>query len=231
MFLIDLEDASSGFSSGFLRWANRLRIARFRRGDHFGDQDVPLDQAVRQLIKGQTGRFPQGPIKLLTNLSCMGYCFNPISVYYCFAPSGGELEWVVLEVTNTPWGDRHCYVLDAARPASRGRGWSFTFGKELHVSPFIPMEMQYDCWVGQPGERLGLAIHVHKGAQPVLETSLALKRRPLDGPELFRCLVRHPAMAAEVTAKIHWQALKLWCKRVPLFSHPDHEDTGEAETS
>ena len=229
MFLVDLANPDQGFTSGFTRLASKLGLASFRRRDHFGNQDVPLNQAVRQLVKERTGHWPTGPISLLTNLSCLGYCFNPISVYYCFEPAGESLQWIVLEVTNTPWGEQHCYVLDATQPAARGRGWSFSFAKDLHVSPFMPMEMQYDCWVGQPGDRLGLAIHVHKGAEPVLETSLALKRRPLNGPELFRCLVRHPAMAAQVTARIHWQAIKLWCKRVPFFAHPD-DATGEAET-
>ena len=206
----------------------RLGLARFRRKDHFGPVTESLADSVRELIKRRTGATADGAVFLLTNLSSFGYCFNPICVYYCYNADNEDLRWVVLEVTNTPWSETTCYVLDCEQPQGRGRGLSFSFAKQMHVSPFIPMEMQYDCWVGNPGETLGLAIHVRKGDQPVLETSLALTRRPINGQEFRSCLIRHPAMALQVTMRIHWQALKLWCKRVPLFSHPEKIAGGAA---
>ena len=84
---------------------------RFRRSDYLGDPAVPLADAVRALVAERLGSAPQGPIRLLTHLRTFGHCFNPVSFYYCFAADGERLEAIVAEVTNTPWGERHAYVL------------------------------------------------------------------------------------------------------------------------
>jgi hypothetical protein len=84
----------------------RPALAWFRRRDHFGDPSLPLDVYVRDLAEQKTGRRPQGPIRLLTHLRYFGYCINPISIYYCFTPDGAEIDTLVAEVTNTPWGER-----------------------------------------------------------------------------------------------------------------------------
>lgn len=74
----------------------------------------PLDESVRSLVEFATGRRPEGPIRLLTQVRCFGYLMNPVSFYYCYSAGGERLETVVAEVNNTPWGERHCYVLDAS---------------------------------------------------------------------------------------------------------------------
>ena len=76
---------------------------------------MPLADAVRDLVEERTGARPAGPIRLLTHLRSFGHCFNPVSFYYCFDPAGERVEAVVAEVTNTPWGERHAYVLERAR--------------------------------------------------------------------------------------------------------------------
>jgi DUF1365 family protein len=86
-------------------------LARFRRRHYLGDEHVPLAQAVRNVVAADTGVRPSGPIRLLTNLSTFGHCFNPVSFYYCMDESAEQVQAVVAEVTNTPWGERHAYVL------------------------------------------------------------------------------------------------------------------------
>ena len=110
---------------------------RFRRRDYLGDPAVPLADAVRALVADRTGAAPDGPIRLLTNLRTLGRCFNPVSFYYCF-DRDERLEAVVAEVTNTPWGERHAYVLTGGGRVLRGE-----HKKAMRVSPFMGMEQRY----------------------------------------------------------------------------------------
>jgi DUF1365 family protein len=124
------------------------KLACVRRADHLGDR-APLDQAVRDLVAARTGRRPEGRIALLTQLRYLGYVFNPVSFFYCFDAAGASVEAIVAEVTNTPWLERHCYVLPR-----QGEALQFLTPKEFHVSPFQPMEQEYDWRFDEPGERL-----------------------------------------------------------------------------
>ena len=112
---LDLAELDSVFRGRWFWSACRRALARFRREDHVGPVDEPLDQTIRCLVKDETGAEPTGPIRLLTHLSYFGYCFNPVSFYYCYDSTGEEVETVVAEVSNTPWGERCCYVLPRDR--------------------------------------------------------------------------------------------------------------------
>src|SRR5210317_759703 len=110
MAFLDLDELGEVFKGRWLWSTRRMALVRFRRKDYLGDPDVSLDQAVRELVEERTGSRPQGPIRLLTNLTWFGYCFNPISVYYCYEKDRRTLDTIVAEVNNTPWGERSCYV-------------------------------------------------------------------------------------------------------------------------
>jgi DUF1365 family protein len=202
-------------------WSGRRRApAWFRRSDYLGDPALPLDEAVRELVALRTGARPTGPIRLLTHLRYFGYCMNPVSFYYCFAEAGGKLETIVAEITNTPWGERHQYVLDARGAGARIK--RFEFDKEFHVSPFLPMDMQYDWAFGEPRGRLFVTMRNFKDGRPVFDATLALTAEPVTGAALLRTLAGFPLMTLKVIAAIHWQALRLWIKRTPFYSHPRH---------
>lgn len=212
MLYLDLAELDTVFRGRWL-WSagRRWALARFRREDHFGDPARPLAECVRDLVEQETGRRPSGPIRLLTHLRYFGVCFNPLSVYYCFDPTGEHLETVVGEVTNLPWGERHCYVL--TQPRQR-------FSKQMHVSPFLPLDLDYAWYCNAPDERLSLHLNVLKEDDKVFDATLSLRRQPLSGPRLAQALLGFPLMTYQVVAAIHWEALRLWLKRVPLFDHP-----------
>ncbi|NJN63811.1 MAG: DUF1365 domain-containing protein [Acidobacteria bacterium] len=195
------------------------RPATFRRRDYLGDARVPLDTAVRALVLERLGREVSGPIRMLGHPRYFGYCFNPVTFYYCFDEAGEALDAIVAEITNTPWGERYSYVLDAAR-SPRRRFARFQLGKRFHVSPFLDMDFDYDWRFSRPGERLVVHMKNLKQGVPWFDATLALERKPITGVGLSRTLIRFPLMTATVIGAIHFEALRLWLKRTPFFPHP-----------
>ena len=219
---LDLDELPGLFARRWFWSVRRPAPVWFRRADFLGDPCVPLDQAVRDRIEAETGRRPNGPIRLLTHLRQFGWNFNPVSFYYVFDASGARLETIVAEITNTPWDERYAYVLqvaDAERVGAQGLRWQFD--KRFHVSPFLPMDMRYDWRFSEPGDTLSVHMENWKDGQPQFDATLTLRREPLDGKSLARALAAFPLITLKVSALIYWQALRLLLKRTPFFTHPD----------
>ncbi len=212
--LPDLFDGCPGWS------ARGPAPAWFRRGDFLGDPAVPLDEAVRRRVYEEHGRRPGGPIYLLANLRYFGFIMNPIACYYCFAEDGETLEYLVAEVTNTPWNERHSYVLKAP---PEGRWLRTEFDKAFHVSPFHPMSMRYHWHSNTPGRKLVLHLALSENGETVFDASLSLQHAEATRATLVRHLLRYPLMTAKVAGGIYWQALRLWLKGIPFYSHPKLE--------
>lgn len=218
LLYLDLDEIDEVFRGRWLWSASRPALARFRREDHLGDPRVPLARAVRDVVEERTGRRPAGPIRLLTHLRYAGYGMNPVSFHYCFEPNGRDLAAIVADVTNTPWRERHVYVLPVAAPARRLR---FASRKQFHVSPFHPMELDYRWSFLVPGASLHVRIETEDATRaPLFDAVLALRRREITTASLARVLVRHPLMTARVAAGIYWQALRLHRKGAPYHPHP-----------
>jgi hypothetical protein len=215
MAYLDLAELDEVFRGRWLWSAERPALAWFNRADYLGDAAVPLDEAVRERVRCETGVRPRGPIRLLTHLRMFGHCFNPVSFYYCFDALGERVETVLAEITNTPWRERHAYVL----PARDGE-LHFRFGKSFHVSPFMPMALEYDWRFGAPGRHLAVHMANHDSSGKVFDATLALERREIGAASLAGALARHPFMTLRVLGAIHLQALQLWAKRVPSYTHP-----------
>lgn len=186
-------------------------LARWRRNDFFGDPKVKLDLALRDLVEQQTGRRPRGPVRMLAQLRSFGHCFNPVCFYYCLDEAGHEIEALVAEVTNTPWGERHAYVI----PHGSGR-----FDKALHVSPFLDMDHLYTCRSTLPERNLSVRIANTQRDKTVFEAFLSLRRRELTPASLRRTTARYPFATLRVLGLIYMHAIGLRLAGVRTFKHP-----------
>ncbi|MBC8018505.1 MAG: DUF1365 domain-containing protein [Verrucomicrobia bacterium] len=218
---LDLAELENCFAERWFWSLERPNWASFRRSDHFRPATIPLDQAVRDEVGRQLGRRPNGPIRLLTHLRYLGYCFNPISIYYCFAADGHTLEAFLIEIHNTPWGEEYLRAFDAVNSPRDGQWYTFQLDKEFHVSPFMPMDISYDWRFSAPGEQLAVQMTSLRDGAEIFSASLNLQQQALSGGNLAGALLRWPFMTAKVIAAIYWQALRLKMKGVAYCPHPE----------
>jgi uncharacterized protein len=218
MMYLDLDELPGLFDGVPLWSARRPAPAWFRREDFLGDPSVPLRQAVLDEVERQGGRRPTGPVRLLANMRYLGHSFNPVSFYFCFAPDGERVDAVLAEVTNTPWGERHAYLLE--RGQADGKVLHDSFDKAFHVSPFIGMDHSYEWHVAEPGQTLQVHIENRSEGERAFDATLSLERREATPAALRRVLLRYPAMSLQVVARIYLNALRLKLKGAPYHPHP-----------
>jgi DUF1365 family protein len=209
LFYLDLDELPS-LLGGRLT-APGAGVLRFRRRDYLRPAWMPLDRAVRDTVQLKTGARPSGPIRVLTQLRSFGHYFNPVSFYYCLDASGEHVDAVVAEVTNTPWGERHAYVLPGGRAE---------LDKALHVSPFMGMDHRYTARACAPGERLAVHIESRRAGEVDFDATLALRRRELTRRSAAGLVARYPLANVRVLALIYGHAVGLKLAGAPVFGHP-----------
>ena len=227
MLYLDLDELETLFDKYWLWSARGRNFAWFNRADYSGPAEQPLAESIRQLVSDKTGSRPQGPIRLLTNLRYLFYKSNPVSFYYCFNQDGETVHSIVAEVTNTPWGERYCYVLseaDQQHPERADGCLHYKTNKRFTVSPFMPLDMYYGFQFTLPARQLGVKMQNYRQGERVFDVELALTAEPISSATLARQLLRLPLMTTKVTAAIYWQALKIWFKRVPFLGHAGEQN-------
>ncbi len=220
-YFLDLDEVSGIFNIPGLMGHNFPGILSFWRKKYFGDPKIPLKESIADLVFKETGKRPQGPIRLLTNISYFGFCFNPASFYYCYAQDGKTLETIVLEVTNTPWGERHQYVMKYDGVGKK----VFTHPKVFHVSPFMPMTIDYTWVFSSPSDHIYILMQNRYQGQKelIFDSTLEVKRIPLTRSSTFFSFIQFPFITFKTMLAIYYQALKLYfIKKIPFYDHPSN---------
>ncbi|WJG09957.1 DUF1365 domain-containing protein [Aliiglaciecola sp. LCG003] len=210
MFWLELDDVDNieqkvrGFST------SKFAPIQFRRSDFLGDPSLPLTECVIDKMSELAGQPLTGKVFLLSPLRTLGLYFSPVNFYYLRNP-GGSYSHLLAEVSNTPWNERHCYLVDLDSQHDSQ--------KEFHVSPFNPLDMQYKWNISQPLHSLTVSLACHQQTKHFV-AQLNLTRGELNSSSLRRVVLRIPSMAIKTVVGIYWQALKLFIKRMPIYSHP-----------
>ena len=220
MAYIDITSLQTTMKPSFLWNVGKPALASFRRKDYHGDPSISLESAVRKTLQDKTGKAFKGPIRLLTHLRYFGYCFNPVSFYYCFNETDEKVEAIMAEVTNTPWQERHAYVIDKQSQSKNKLNFTASLKKQLHVSPFWGMDHDYEMLFSLPEDSLNVHMKNYKNKEKVFDVTLSLKRSPFTNRTLLTALLRFPLLTLMVVYRIHWQALRLYIRKAPFFTHP-----------
>ena len=218
MACLDIDRLENAMSVAPFTSLNRPNIASFYDKDHFGDPRQPLRQRLNADAAANGITLPDGQILLLTNLRYLGYAFNPISLYYCHNRAG-QLEIVLAEVNNT-FGETKNYWLTTLNQLPASNALKYRCPKEMHVSPFNKMELDYEFVLTEPGETLVAHMNTLDEGRHFFDATLTLNREPWSAGNLAKALARFPWMTAKVIGAIHWEALRLWLKKVPVYTHP-----------
>ncbi|NMG75960.1 DUF1365 family protein [Aromatoleum diolicum] len=198
---------------------DRANVFSFRTADHGPRDGSALLRWLRELLaRHGLAHVADGEVVLQTMPRVFGFVFNPVSFWFCH-DRNGALRVVLAEVNNT-FGEHHNYLVhhDDLRPIAPGD--ELVARKVFHVSPFFPVRGEYRFrFAGQASTHVAI-IDYWDGDVRQLSTSVGGVARTLDGPAMARWLLRYPFMTLGVVTRIHWQALRLWTKKVGFFRKP-----------
>ena len=215
MILLDLDEVEAFFAKSKLWVMEKFGWVSFKRKDYLPDDNPTVKEAVLQTVEDQTGIRPEGPVLMLTNLRYFGLQFNPATFFYCLDRDGETLTHMVIEVHNTPWNERHRYVL----PAEGAEKNKAEFKKAFHVSPFNPMDMTYASVFTYADQKISTSIENHKDDELHFKASLNLKREASTPESISRFARTAWKLPLMVVIGIYWQALKLFFKRAPYYQY------------
>ena len=214
-FLLDLDELPELAQSTRLFSYNRLNLFSLHDRDH-GDGSAAFIRAqIAPLLRENGVDAPVARIELFCMPRTLGYVFNPLSIYFC-RRQNDSLAAIVYQVHNT-FGERHSYVIpvEESGPVVRQR-----CQKVFYVSPFMDLNLRYDFRVTQPGDHISVAIRASDGPTPVMAAVLTARRREFGDAALLSALLTMGTITLKVIAAIHWEALRLWLKRIRLRSRP-----------
>ena len=213
MFLLalDLDEVQEGFKLGRIFSVEKWALLSFRHKDYLGGEGKLTRDKVWKKVTELGGENHHGKVVMLGQLRCFGIYFSPVNFYYCHSDSG-ELQYLLAEVSNTPWGERHCYLV--------GSKQNTLTDKVFHVSPFMTEDMQYRWRFTPLNPQLYLNIeNLIDSDEKLFDATIAMKQQELTAKQLLKNLIFIPAMTLKTILGIHWEAVKLYLKGIPYVPY------------
>lgn len=199
---------------------NRFNLFSFNENEH-GVGKGNLVSYIRQLLTEKGYQSATYQIRILCYPRILGYAFNPISTYFCYSAKG-DLQVILYEVSNT-FGSRHTYLFEADTYShSSSKSVRHTCEKQMYVSPFMPMKTAYYFSIQPPDKTVAVCIRqteiaagAHK-SQAILDANFTGRYRPINNKSLLSAFFKYPLMTLKVICGIHWEAIKLWRKKLTI---------------
>lgn len=222
MFLlaIDLDELPHLSKIGPWFKSNKFAPLSLKASDYLSHQAQLSKQHVWEKIQSLGAKQEPARVMFIGQLRCFGLYFSPINLYYCFDENDALLS-MLAEVSNTPWNERHYYLIPVNQQDEKNSSQKMISEKAFHVSPFMDLNMQYQWLIKKPAEQLKLHIqnnHLTSG-EKLFDANLTMQRMDFTNQNLRRCLADIPMMTLKTLWGIYWQAMKLFIKGVPYVAH------------
>ena len=216
MLYLDLDELQGAFL-GKLFWGyNKPNLASFYRSDFYGDKRKTIKKSIQSLLLNKINLHHKGKVFLLTTIRYFGFAFNPVSFYYCFDESS-NIQAIVSHITNTPWNEKHVYVHDCRNKPSMSK--KFEFDKDFHVSPFMPMNINYSWVFSPPKDFLFVSMDSYISDKLVFNATLKMTKRAWGNFSLNKILFLSLPMSIKSIVLIYFNALILFIKRAKFYPH------------
>ena len=194
----------------------------FRRKDYLDQKNKNIVESIKELLikKGFTGSADNVKnVRMLTHIRYLGYCYNPVTFYLTYSDKkNSQPDFIVVDINNTPWNERYPYVFEVKK--STEYPFKFNLKKEFHVSPFYPMNMEYNWKFDFKPDIIQIDMNSYIDQKLCFNAKLRLQRLDLSRNTMTKILFRYPCMTAKTMFAIYWQALHLFMKRVKFYVHP-----------
>ena len=213
-----LDELGEVFQKRWFWSLDRLNLSSFFRKDYHKPEHHDLADAVRLTMSKQLGHEVKGPVSIITHLRTFGYCFNPVSFYYCWNEEKSKPHALMAEITNTPWHERYakCFRWDK-KDQDKSK---HSFAKEFHVSPFMGMNINYDWRFLGPADKLKVDMILRENKEILFTANLNLAKKELNSANMAWALIRFPFLTFRITFGIYWHALLLRLKGCKFYPHP-----------
>jgi len=219
MVMLDLDTLQTQFNKSSLWSVERFNLISFYRRDYLQSPITDLKSAVQNLIYERCGKQFEGQVNILTHPRYLGFIFNPVTFYFC-VDAEQQIQFIVAEINNTPWNERYAYVFDIP-PTAEVQELTFDFDKQFHVSPFMPMQIHNHWRFKLTPDSVNIRMVLTQEDVRHFDVSMQVNAASFTAKSMRALPIQFPLQTLAVVFRIYWQALRLWGKKTPFFSHPD----------